>query len=74
MKYILYRAYYIKGDEKPRAVRKVAIFDTAYEAYKAARMLNIQTVEGELYGAKPQQTKSIKEFIKTILDLPIIAL
>lgn len=74
MKYILYHAFYIKGDETPRAACKVAIFDKPYEACKTARLLNTQTVEGELYDAKPLQTKSIKEFMKTILTLPINAL
>lgn len=74
MKYILYCTYYFKDDEKPRAARKVAIFDTEYEAHNTASLLNTQTVEGERYGAKPLQTKTIKEFIKNILTLPISAL
>lgn len=70
MKHILYSFYYMDGDEKPRAVRKAAVFDTEYEAHKTATLLNTQTVKGEQYGSKPLYG-GIKETIKALLSTNI---
>lgn len=60
----------MNGDEKPRAVRKVAVFDTEYEAHKTVALLNMQIVDGEQYGSKPLYG-GIKETIKALLNTDI---